>query len=48
MATQRVEGMGHQQQLAGGVHMGALAPLGVPGVADLDPLHRGQDVVVTA
>ncbi len=48
VASQGLERMGHQQQLAGRVDMGTLRALGVPGVANFDPLHGGQYVVVAA
>src|SRR6185503_19462864 len=44
-ATQRLEGVRQQYQLAGGVDVTSLPPRGVPGVADLDAIDRGDDVV---
>src|SRR6266704_4943939 len=45
-ASQRVEGVAEQQELAGRVDVRALAALRVPRVTDLHAVHRGQDVVV--
>ena len=45
MAAQRVKGVAHHQQLAGGVDVGPLNAARVPRVANLHPLHGGQDVM---
>jgi hypothetical protein len=46
LRTQGVEGVPQQQELGGGVHVGALRAPGVPGVADLQAVNGGHDVVV--
>jgi hypothetical protein len=45
MAAELVKGVPHHQQLGGGVDVGALHALAVPGVANLHPAHGRQDVV---
>src|SRR3954471_3289480 len=45
-AFQRFESMGQEQKLARGVDMASLRALRVPGVADLDAVGRGDDVVI--
>src|SRR6267143_470978 len=47
LAAQRLEGVREKQQLAGRVHVRALAALRVPGVADLDAVGGRDDVVIT-
>src|SRR5436190_6919346 len=44
--AQRLEGVRHEEQLGACVDVRALAAPGVPRVADLEPLDRGDDVVV--
>src|SRR6267378_7856016 len=46
-ASQRLERMSEKQQLAGRVHVRALAALRVPGVAELDAVGGRDDVVIT-
>src|SRR5215510_631384 len=46
LAPERVEGMPEEEQLAAGVDVAALPVLSVPGVADLDAIDRGDDVVI--
>src|SRR5688572_11800 len=46
LALQLFEAVLEEQQLAGGIHMRALAALRVPGVADLDAIGGRDDVVV--
>src|SRR5262245_50208969 len=45
-AVQLLESVGEEKQLARGVHVGALAALRVPGIANLDAVGGGDDVVV--
>lgn len=45
LAAEGLEGVAHEQQLAGGIDVAALPPRGVPGVADFDAVDRGHDVV---
>ncbi len=47
LAAERVEGVAEQEQLAGGVDVGALATLPVPRVADFHPVDRRRDVVIS-
>src|SRR5438445_13816069 len=46
LATERVEGVAEQQQLAGCVDVRALAALRVPRVPDLHAIDRGSDIVI--
>src|SRR5260221_78251 len=47
LAAERVEGVAEEEQLAGGVDVGALATLPVPRVADFHALDRRRDVVIS-
>src|SRR5687768_13246467 len=46
-ATNRIECVRKQQQLACGVDAGSLPAIGIPGVTDLDAVRGGNDVVIT-
>src|SRR6185436_15810126 len=46
LAAQLLESVGEKEELACGIDVRALAARGVPGVADLDTVGDGQDVVV--
>src|SRR5487761_869007 len=46
LAAELVERMLEQNELAGGVHVASLPALRIPGVADLDPIDRGDDIVI--
>src|SRR5438445_4385874 len=46
LATERIEGVAEQQQLAGRVDVRALAALRVPRVPDLHAIDRGSDIVI--
>src|SRR6267378_7375558 len=48
LAAQCLEAVREKQQLAGRVHVRALAALRVPGVADLDAVGGRDDVVITS
>src|SRR5262245_37012530 len=45
-AFQRFESVREQQELAGRIDMAALEPLRIPGIADLDAVGGGDDVVI--
>ena len=47
LASQGVERVTEEEQFAGGVHVGALNALRVPGIADLDAIGGGDDVVIS-
>ena len=47
LAAEGLERVGHQQELTTGVYVAALPTLRVPGVADLDAIDLGMDVVET-
>src|SRR2546422_2640677 len=47
LAAQCLEGVREKQQLAGAIDVAALPALRVPGVADLDAIGGGDDVVIT-
>jgi hypothetical protein len=45
-AAERLERVSEQHELAGGIHAASLPTLRIPGVADLDAIDRGHDVVI--
>lgn len=48
LATQCFEGVSKKQELARGIDMAALPARCVPGVTDLDAVHRRHDIVIAA